>query len=146
MFHDGFLGASAWSKFTKNAKDNYVIDIHKYYTDSTDNSVNALSAACALATSQGTTKSDTPVFVGEFSLSIGGAFLDTDAWRKSFFETQVREYSGSHLAGSAFWGLKAVNSDGVTQNNGWSIQALASSGIVSSSTWDVQNALVCPVK
>lgn len=145
MFHDGFLGADEWSKFTKDAKDNYVIDVHEYFTGLTSNSVSAVKDVCTLAAAQANEKSKTPVIVGEFSVSVGGVYLDTDAWRREFYETQVEQFSGPGLAGSAFWSIKAFD-DGsdTTQNNGWSVQALADAGSVTSSTWDVVNAIACP--
>lgn len=144
MFHDAFLGASDWSKFTKNQKDNYVLDIHNYFTSASSNSVTALDSICSFAKTQSKLKSKTPTFVGEFSVSVGGVYLDSDTWRQQFYETQVQQYSGTNVAGSAFWSLKAIGSNGTSLNNGWSILALEEAGLVSTSTWNLDNTLACP--
>ncbi|CCG80989.1 Probable glucan 1,3-beta-glucosidase A [Taphrina deformans PYCC 5710] len=145
MFHDGFQGADSWSKFTKNSKDNYVVDVHEYFTASTSNSISALSGACQLAATRSKSSSKTPVFVGEFSVSVGGVYFDTITWRKQFYETQVQQYSRKGMAGSAFWSIKAFETNSsTTQNNGWSVQALADAGGITSDTWSLSNALTCP--
>lgn len=142
MFHDGFLGVDTWTKFTKKLTDNYVLDVHNYFTlSNSTNSLDALNTICALSN---TTKSTTPIFVGEFSLSIGGVYPNTDAWRAQFYETQAKAYATTkNYAGSAFWSLKVLESDGVTMNNGWSVAALLDSGLVSNETWTYNNALSC---
>lgn len=113
MFHDGFLGPDAWTKFTKTATNNYVLDVHDYFTNTTDTSVSALNTVCDTSTT-----SSTPVLVGEFSLSIGGLYPDTDTWRAQFYETQAKVYETTNgYDGSAFWSLKVIESDGTTMNN-----------------------------
>lgn len=136
MFHDAFFGPSSWTRFTKNVKDNYVLDVHNYFTSSSTSSVSALASICSL------TKPKMPVFVGEFSVSIGGLFPDTDTWRTGFYEAQVKAYADNY-AGSAFWSMKVLESDGVTMNDGWSVEALMNSGVVSNATWTYDDALAC---
>lgn len=144
MFHDAFRGAASWSKFTSDQKKNYVIDIHEYYADTTQNAVVAVKSVCQFEATQKASKSKTPVFIGEFSVSVGGAFLDTVSWRQEFYETQVKAFSSNNLAGSAFWALRAIESDGVTLNDGWSVQALINNTAISASTWDLTNTVPCP--
>ena len=145
MFHDAFYGVEHWSKFTKSKKDNYVLDVHQYFSGFTTNTLSAVSGMCQFAQGVAKRKSVTPVFVGEFSVSVGGVYTDTSTFRRQFLETQVKQYSATKLAGSAFWNFKTMNSDGLTQNNGWSVQALINEGVITNSTWSTVDTLPCPV-
>ncbi|ORY84767.1 glycoside hydrolase superfamily, partial [Protomyces lactucae-debilis] len=123
MFHDGFQGIKSWSDYGKNNKDNWVLDVHEYYTGALSNSERAVQQACAVAK----TKSKLPVFIGEYSLSVGGAYQNTDAWRSSIWQTQQRLWE--QQAGGAFWSLK-VNDKGGSPNNGWSAESLLSQNLM----------------
>lgn len=144
MFHDAFRGAPYWSKFTKKKKDNYVIDVHQYFSGFTSNTLSAVATMCEFSTAA--QKVTAPVFVGEYSVSVGGVYLDTTHARQQMLETQVQHYQTGKLAGSAFWGIKAFNPDGVTQNNGWSVQALLNQSVVTNEIWNTENTLSCPSK
>jgi aryl-phospho-beta-D-glucosidase BglC (GH1 family) len=134
MFHDGFQGVSSWSDFGKNPKDNYVLDVHEYYTGALSNSERALQQACAAATAN----PKFPVFFGEYSLSVGGAYQDTDAWRSSFFQSQQKLWEKQ--AGGAFWSWKVAGNDG-KPNNGWSVRSLLSQNLID---WSFADAKACP--
>lgn len=144
MFHDAFWGLSSWATFTNTASDNYVIDQHKYYSGSLTNSEKALKDACTYGPSIAASKVSAPVVIGEFSVSVGGVYLDTVTWRRNFLETQWAQWlmpTGS--AGGAFWSLKVQNLDG-SDNNGWSLSGLSQIGVFSKSSFNYANALTCP--
>ena len=144
MFHDAFMGLSSWTSFVSDPSNNYVVDQHKYYQGTTTNSEKALADACSYGPSITASKIAAPVIVGEFSVSVGGVYLDTTTWRRNFLETQWQQWlTPANSAGGAFWSFKVQNLDG-SQNNGWSLSGLNKLGAFSKNSFDYTNALTCP--
>jgi hypothetical protein len=136
MFHDGWWGYGLWQSYF-SASDNVVIDMHNYWAFSSSNASDAINGACAFG--QTVNSSHIPIFVGEFSLSVDGTTPGTLTWGKQFLETQLKMWMNG--AGGAFWSLKSMNPDGITQNVAWSLQELIIVGVISNtSVWQFADA------